>query len=436
MHVDQPSDTRQRRDQSTRSVREGLEQRDEAARRRRLPLLVALITITGVASAVLIVHIASRVQIAIRRSRSSKDHNAVTAALEHGDGSMLKTLLDRGAQPRPEYLLHCKDRPDLVKLLVDAGLDINAEPDLIVLFEDEPNTAKMIVGTALDPNATLKRRVFHARVIKTRHWTVVASAADDDVVAPLLVCAARNCTWDLARVLVEQGADVNARAGSGKTAMSYSIAYKDKNMIRLLVTHGADVLDRVAGRSAVLSAVRNDWKDIALSKLVIDKMVDVNARCLPDRDTRALDVALAEGPTELAVYLIKRGAAPAHGALAIDNALSRPSCPPDVVKTLMARSPECQRDGRIFVLVLAMHHRRMGVAKMLLDQGVNADGNEKYRPLIYAVKTSDTKSIQLLLDYGAKVELTNERGETALSVADRRGRQEIVDLLRQQTKRD
>jgi hypothetical protein len=62
-----------------------------------------------------------------------------------------------------------------------------------------------------------------------------------------------------------------------------------------------------------------------------------------------------------------------------------------------------------------------GVLECFLDQGISVDCRyEGNTPLITSVMWApNPKVVRLLLDYGANVNLRNDKGETALAVAER-----------------
>ena len=59
------------------------------------------------------------------------------------------------------------------------------------------------------------------------------------------------------------------------------------------------------------------------------------------------------------------------------------------------------------------------MVKLLLEKGARVDLQDKYgqTALMYACSRGDVKMTQLLLEWGAKVDLQNNRGESALMIA-------------------
>ena len=76
------------------------------------------------------------------------------------------------------------------------------------------------------------------------------------------------------------------------------------------------------------------------------------------------------------------------------------------------------------------------IVRLLLDHSADpsaASGFARYSPLMGAAysETLNTEIVRMLLQRGANVEWKAANGETALSLARKRGHTEIVDLLMQ-----
>jgi len=79
------------------------------------------------------------------------------------------------------------------------------------------------------------------------------------------------------RLLLDQGASVNARAKNGSTALLGAIAYGNRNNARLLIEHGADLEAAVmfGPTPLMLAAMENDEDTLAL---LLDKGVKIDAQ--------------------------------------------------------------------------------------------------------------------------------------------------------------
>jgi len=82
---------------------------------------------------------------------------------------------------------------------------------------------------------------------------------------------------NLAKFLIEKGADINAKDSSGQTALFYAINAGDARMAKLLIERGSEInVSDANGRTPLLLAILKNRPGIA--KLLIEKGADVNAR--------------------------------------------------------------------------------------------------------------------------------------------------------------
>ncbi len=105
---------------------------------------------------------------------------------------------------------------------------------------------------------------------------------------------------DIARLLIEHGADVNARTDGESTPLHLAVANGHLDIARLLIEKGADVNDG----GLLHSAAANGHLDVA--RLLVEKGADVNARNEGGRT--ALHSAIAGGHLDIARLLIEHGA--------------------------------------------------------------------------------------------------------------------------------
>ena len=163
-----------------------------------------------------------------------------------------------------------KGQLQVVEFLVEHGADINARTD-----EGQTSLAAAISGG----------RSASVRFLSLVRFLVNIGAdiiAEDGETA--LMQAAREGDLAVMRLLVDRGADVNARTDRGWTALMSAasgelVGYKEA-AVRFLVEHGADIhAQDHHGRTALLVAV---WWPFGPSeaavRLLVDQGADVNAR--------------------------------------------------------------------------------------------------------------------------------------------------------------
>ena len=102
--------------------------------------------------------------------------------------------------------------------------------------------------------------------------------ARDALGATPLHDAAWNGYQDLARLLIERHADVNARhLEAGSTPLHYAVIKDEKEMAELLLDHGADLAATYrSGATALHLAADRGYTDVA--QLLLDRGADISAR--------------------------------------------------------------------------------------------------------------------------------------------------------------
>lgn len=152
-------------------------------------------------------------------------------AADAGDTGILAAMLDEGIDPLAErqgltalHIVASAGHPDAVRLLVDAGVDPNLGPDEAdariadAAGHGNPQILAMMTGAEPDPDA-----IARATSLRT----------------PLNL-AAQNGHTDVAALLIEAGADVNA-GGEWYSPLCSAILYGDAELVGLLLEHGARV---------------------------------------------------------------------------------------------------------------------------------------------------------------------------------------------------
>jgi ankyrin repeat protein len=168
--------------------------------------------------------------------RPAQQHDRLDAriwfeAADAGDTGILAAMLDDGFDPLVEQqgltALHVVAGAgflDAVRLLVDAGVDVNLGPDAAdALIADaaahsNPQILTMMTGAETDPDA-----IARATSLRT----------------PLNL-AVENGHTDVAALLIEAGADVNA-GGEWYSPLYSAILFGDAGLVELLLEHGARV---------------------------------------------------------------------------------------------------------------------------------------------------------------------------------------------------
>lgn len=169
----------------------------------------------------------------------------------------------------------------------------------------------------------------------------------------------------------------------------------------------------------------------------LDQGADINSNDGMSKGN-AFMVALDTGQCEVAEYLIENGS-----DLHIVTDEERTSlmfaikggCV-EIVKRLLAKgldvnAKDCNGTTPLMYAIDRGHH---DIMQILLSNGadLNAreDANDGWSSLMNAVKKNDKTAVEILLKKGARTDIADSEGYTALRIAEEGGNQEIAALLR------
>ncbi len=125
-------------------------------------------------------------------------HFLLELAISHGHPNIARLLIAQGAntEGRVLHMAAIFDQPEIIAMLLDAGLDINAD-----YFGSRPLEQAVFSGSFQAV------RILVERGVDISHSTALINAVIEDNV-------------DMVRYLLEHGADVNARDAQGRTALA------------------------------------------------------------------------------------------------------------------------------------------------------------------------------------------------------------------------
>ena len=268
--------------------------------------------------------------------------------------------------------------------------------------------------------------------------------ADSKGVTPLLYASAFG-TYDTMKLLVDAGADVNAKDLQDDAPLHWSGC--DPARVKLLVDHGADVNVKTKGGRTPLVIASGCEAAAGAVRLLLDKGADVNAQPA-DGMTPLMEAAQSGGPRIVRMVLAagaKADAVAQGGFTTLMNAVSYDDV--DLVQALIAKGAPVNakntfsgkvRNGDIDLksltaLMLAAPYASPGLIKALLDAGadVKAKDARGMTPLMFAVG-SDNQNVnvaRLLIERGSEVNAISKTGETVLDWARKFQSPPVIALL-------
>ncbi len=203
---------------------------------------------------------------------------------------------------------------------------------------------------------------------------------------------------ELVELLLDKGADVNAKDKDGLTSLMVSISNGSIEIVQLLLARGADVnLIDDEGTTALIRAAQKGNSKIV--QLLLDNNANVNAQ--NNKGTTALIAAAHQ----------KKG----------------------IVKLLLGYKADVNTTDKSgnTALMRAINLGTIDTVRVLLEKGasVNVQNNEGLTAIMFAAVKGDALILQLLLDYHADVQIEATEGLTALFCASLNGRKEATKLL-------
>lgn len=220
-----------------------------------------------------------------------------------------------------------------------------------------------------------------------------------------LMMAIKNKSSDIAMLLIENGANVNAKDATGGTALMTAAFYNCLEIAKLLIDEGVDTDAKdMYGMTALIWAAQADSLDVA--KLLIDEGIDVNVKM--GIGHTALIYATVRSSLQMVKLLIDNGA----------DVNVRFNCDLSI----------------FFNYVDAVYEEYYGtdeVEKVIGEVASNVKSPEDMTTLMWAALFNSLQIAELLIDNGADVNAKNKAGETALMLAERRGYQKMITLLKE-----
>ncbi len=346
-------------------------------------------------------------------------------------------------------LVGCKGDPAARRELEQQGLEFTARAFQGCVAKGNLEQTRLFLKAGIDVDDTtylgdyvtalmIASKLGHLDIAQTliAHGADIHAAARQSRGLPredgktALMFGAERGQVDVVRYLVDKGAELDKRTEpEGFTALIYAAMNGHTAVVEQLAKRGADLEARAdteknQGRTALLFAAERGHLDTLKSLKELGAQIDARRS---DGQTALMAVALQK-KDDLPAKKVLIGFLLGAGA-AVD------ARDPDGRTTLMliptVLTPEKLR-GRS-KSDNGVRSRTVQLARLLIQHGADVNLTEKkfgWSPLMFAAHSGFAEMVALLLKAGARADVTDLDGQTALSLAKEKGFADIVSLLK------
>lgn len=363
-------------------------------------------------------------------------------AMENSDENIVKYLVENGAdmysyEITALYQAVLNLNPKLVEYFLDKGASIeNAGKSdiygniLMAASGSKFNNNKNISAVDLKLLESLSQN--SAKITE-----MLIGKADKNIIndslegkTPLII-AVGNSYIDTAKILIENGANINAVDIEGWSALSYAVNNGDIEIAKLLLENKAKIKDEllIAIKSPIVESRIN------IMKLLIDNKANINYT--DENGFNPLNIAIESGDMELTKFLITNGAnvnsLMQDGVSLIGYAIAQNNM--DLLQILIENGANVNYTGGDSWANTPLHTAsRLGldnVVRILLTRNVdiNAVDMNGNTALHTAALNSQLSVVKLLLEKNPNLDIQNKVGNTALHLAVISGNIDIVGEL-------
>lgn len=395
----------------------------------------------------------------------------IYCAVKNKNLNMIKILLNNNFDlKRESYILsYAMENSDenIVKYLVENGADmysyeitalyqavLNLNPKLVEYFLDKGASIEKAGGTDVYGNIMMaaagskfnnsndKSPVDLTLLEKSAENSakiteMLIGKADKNIIndslegkTPLII-AVGNSYIDTAKILIENGANINAVDIEGWSALSYAVNNGDIEIAKLLLENKVKIKDEllIAIKSPIVESRIN------IMKLLIDNKANINYT--DENGFNPLNIAIESGDMELTKFLITNGAnvnsLMQDGVSLIGYAIAQNNM--DLLQILIENGANVNyTNGDSWANIPLQMASRLGldnVIRILLTRNVdiNAVDMNGNTALHTAALNSQLSVVKLLLEKNPNLDIQNKVGNTALHLAVISGNIDIVGEL-------
>ena len=363
-------------------------------------------------------------------------------AMENSDENIIKYLVENGAdmysyEITALYQAVLNLNPKLVEYFLDKGASIEKAGGTDVYGNIMMAAAGSKFNNSNDKSPVDLEALEKSAENSAKITEMLIGKADKNIIndslegkTPLII-AVGNSYIDTAKILIENGADVNAVDIEGWSALSYAVNNGDIEIAKLLLENKVKIKDEllIAIKSPIVES------SINIMKLLIDNKANINYT--DENGFSPLNMAIESGDMELTKFLITNGAnvnsLMQDGVSLIGYAIAQNNM--DLLQILIENGANVNyTNGDSWADTPLKTASRLGldnVVRILLTRNVdiNAVDMNGNTALHTAALNSQLSVVKLLLEKNPNLDIQNKVGNTALHLAVISGNIDIVGEL-------
>lgn len=234
----------------------------------------------------------------------------------------------------------------------------------------------------------------------------------------------------ISKLLLKQGAKITISQVNQSTAIDHAVMHGNLGLVRMLLSHAVDAVGSPS-LASLPSAAR------AAPETIVRPLLDHSSSAygLDQRCTAsAMRKAVLAGEEEIVRLLLAHGVdinVKFQGETAFHAAIRTHNN--STIRLLLSCEPDIDimSDRGMLNLHFVVKRGQMDLARLLLEAGANVDiqDSDGWTALHWAAVQEDEADVGLLLDYGASTSAKDKYGRRALDFATEDGQNTIVKLL-------
>ena len=244
--------------------------------------------------------------------------------------------------------------------------------------------------------------------------------------------AATSGNVEIARILLDAGADIDAGDSDNSTALGVAAMRGHAPLVGFLIERGANVNHRDRKADCPLSFAVSAGKE-EIARQLVEAGADLYYRS-PEGET-LLHKSCSRNMAVFTAYLLDNGAdieeKSAHGMTALGFATMEGRV--DIVRLLLDRGANVNPSGgeNRTPLIYATWRNQVECARILIEKGadINAASPDGRTAIINAADNCSAEMVRLLIENGADVNHKSDNGETAIVMASGKGYSDRVAAL-------